>query len=411
MSARELRELARLAAVPALLPRLRNRLAPAVPIFAGTRPFEALPFQWSCHIETSRGRARACGVPRPRRGAADAPARRELARDARHDGPDPRLHAVRAARAARACGALPATSAAALVALDGAHRRSASGRRAALLPSRDAGLVVDQGRAADRRAGLELRARSAPSGTGLRRRPRTSRPSSRRTPDARRAALRRALLDYCRQDTLALVRLVEFFGRWIRLAASTRRSRFAMRAPLPLSVARRARRRGLAPESSRASRVRDRVRRRPHGRGQRRSHARLVAEPAHPLRRRDEDAGRHDAELGAAAARQPADVSARELDRADDPGRLRSHGHAATSGATTRRSSTRPASTSAPDPRKAAQLGRCANSRHRHADDGRPERRLHRDRPTTTRSTSRATGTTATDSKSPSTTSSRSRCR
>ncbi|HUQ53003.1 MAG TPA: DUF2779 domain-containing protein, partial [Gammaproteobacteria bacterium] len=33
------------------------------------------------------------------------------------------------------------------------------------------------------------------------------------TTDARRAALRRALLDYCRQDTLALVKLVEFFGR------------------------------------------------------------------------------------------------------------------------------------------------------------------------------------------------------
>ena len=31
-------------------------VAPAVPMFAGTRPFEALPFQWSCHIETSRGR-------------------------------------------------------------------------------------------------------------------------------------------------------------------------------------------------------------------------------------------------------------------------------------------------------------------------------------------------------------------
>jgi Domain of unknown function(DUF2779) len=33
------------------------------------------------------------------------------------------------------------------------------------------------------------------------------------TAEARRAALRRALLDYCKQDTLALVRLVEFFGR------------------------------------------------------------------------------------------------------------------------------------------------------------------------------------------------------
>ena len=34
-----------------------------------------------------------------------------------------------------------------------------------------------------------------------------------KTPDARRTALRRALLDYCRQDTLALVRLLDFFSR------------------------------------------------------------------------------------------------------------------------------------------------------------------------------------------------------
>ena len=33
------------------------------------------------------------------------------------------------------------------------------------------------------------------------------------TSDTRRAVLRKALLDYCRQDTLALVRLVEFFAR------------------------------------------------------------------------------------------------------------------------------------------------------------------------------------------------------
>jgi hypothetical protein len=33
------------------------------------------------------------------------------------------------------------------------------------------------------------------------------------TSEARRAALRRALLDYCRHDTLALVRLVEFFAK------------------------------------------------------------------------------------------------------------------------------------------------------------------------------------------------------
>jgi hypothetical protein len=34
-----------------------------------------------------------------------------------------------------------------------------------------------------------------------------------RTTEVRRAALRKALLDYCRQDTQALVRLVEFFAR------------------------------------------------------------------------------------------------------------------------------------------------------------------------------------------------------
>ena len=34
----------------------------------------------------------------------------------------------------------------------------------------------------------------------------------RRRAAPRRAALRRALLDYCRQDTLALARLVEFFA-------------------------------------------------------------------------------------------------------------------------------------------------------------------------------------------------------
>ena len=33
------------------------------------------------------------------------------------------------------------------------------------------------------------------------------------TPAPRRDSLRRALLDYCRQDTLALVRLVEFYSR------------------------------------------------------------------------------------------------------------------------------------------------------------------------------------------------------
>ena len=31
---------------------------PAVPIWAGTRPYEILPFQWSCHIEDGPGQMR-----------------------------------------------------------------------------------------------------------------------------------------------------------------------------------------------------------------------------------------------------------------------------------------------------------------------------------------------------------------
>ena len=130
----ELRELVRSLAFPRYYLDFET-LAPAVPIFAGTRPFEALPFQWSCHIETSRRCDRACRVPRPRRRAADAPARREPARDARHDGSDRRLHAVRAARAARARRALRGSCRAAR-GRRGAHRRSASADAPALLPPR-----------------------------------------------------------------------------------------------------------------------------------------------------------------------------------------------------------------------------------------------------------------------------------
>ena len=42
------------AAVPALLPRLRDDPV-AVPVWAGTRPWEQLPFQWSCHVERAPG--------------------------------------------------------------------------------------------------------------------------------------------------------------------------------------------------------------------------------------------------------------------------------------------------------------------------------------------------------------------
>ena len=146
-------------------------------------------------------------------------------------------------------------------------------------------------------------------------------------------------------------------------------------------------------------------------RGQRRGHARLVAEPAHPLRRRDEDAGRLDARAGRCcrpATCRPIGARTGPSRRSKSATRSRPR---ATSGATARRSCTRPASTSAPGPRKAASSAAARTPAPSTQIDGRSERRLHRDRPTTTTSTSRATGTTATSSKSPSTTSSRSRCR
>ena len=141
--------------------------APAVPIFAGTRPFETLPFQWSCHIETSRGARGARGISGPRRRAADAPARRGLARDARHE----RARSSSTRRTSGACidelAARYPDLAAPLAALDRAHRRPAPADAAALLPPRHAGVVVDQGRAADGGAGAALSTRSARCRNGL----------------------------------------------------------------------------------------------------------------------------------------------------------------------------------------------------------------------------------------------------
>lgn len=49
----------------------------AVPIWAGTRPYQQVPFQWSCHIETARGKIEhraflAEGVEDPRRAFAES---------------------------------------------------------------------------------------------------------------------------------------------------------------------------------------------------------------------------------------------------------------------------------------------------------------------------------------------------
>jgi hypothetical protein len=186
-------------------------VAPAVPIFAGTRPFEALPFQWSCHIEPSRGRVEHAefldlGAKPPMRRLAESllatlgttgpilvytPYERRVLKDLAARYPD--LTAGLAALDERIVDLHPPT------------RRHyyhpamlGSWSIKAVLPTvapelsyRTLGEVQD-GLAAQH-AYVEA-----------------IQPT---TTDARRATLRRALLDYCRQDTLALVKLVEFFGR------------------------------------------------------------------------------------------------------------------------------------------------------------------------------------------------------
>jgi hypothetical protein len=186
-------------------------IAPAVPIFAGTRPFEALPFQWSCHIEASRGRVEHAefldlGAEPPMRRLAES-----LVATLGTTGPVVVYTPYERRVLKELAGRYP-DLAAALLALDQrivdlhpATRRhyyhpamQGSWSIKAVLPTVAPGLryaalgEVQDGLAAQN-AYLEA--------------------VSSATTDARRATLRRALSDYCRQDTLALVKLVEFFGR------------------------------------------------------------------------------------------------------------------------------------------------------------------------------------------------------
>ncbi len=186
-------------------------VAPAVPIFAGTRPFEALPFQWSCHIETSRGRVEHAefldlSAEPPMRRLADS-----LLATLGTTGPilvytpyERRVLKELAARFADLAAGLAALEQR-IVDLHPATRRhyyhpamQGSWSIKAVLPTvapelRYSALGEVQDGLAAQHAYFEA-----------------IKPA---TTDARRAALRRALLEYCRQDTLALVKLVEFFGR------------------------------------------------------------------------------------------------------------------------------------------------------------------------------------------------------
>jgi len=185
-------------------------LAPAVPIFAGTRPFEALPFQWSCHIESKRGAIEHAefldlsGAP-PMRALAEGliealgtsgpivvytPYERRVIGELAARYPDlaARLHAA----TERIVDLHPPTK---------AHyyhpAMQGSWSIKAVVPTVAPDLRYDT---------LEVR-------NGLGAQTAYFEAIHPKTPAARRAALDKALRTYCRQDTLALVRLVEFFER------------------------------------------------------------------------------------------------------------------------------------------------------------------------------------------------------
>jgi hypothetical protein len=185
-------------------------IAPAVPIFAGTRPFEVLPFQWSCHIEKSPGTIEHAeflelGAEPPRRLAES------LLEALGTSGPivvytqyERRVLNELAARYGDLAASLGAL-AERLVDLYPATRRHyfhpalrGSWSIKAVLPT----VAPDLGYHAlgEVRDGLKAQTAYFEAVDAT-------------TTDARRAALRRALLEYCRHDTLALVRLVEFFAR------------------------------------------------------------------------------------------------------------------------------------------------------------------------------------------------------
>jgi hypothetical protein len=206
----ELRELVRALAFPRHYLDFET-IGPAVPIFAGTRPFEALPFQWSCHIEKSRGAIEHeefldFGSAPPMRALAEhllatlglagpivvyTPYERRVLTELAARFPD--LSARLAALKERIVDLHPIT------------RRyyyhpamHGSWSIKAVLPTVAPDLGYET--LGEVRDGLAAQAAYLEA-------------IEAKTSAPRRAALRRALLDYCRHDTLALVRLVEFFGR------------------------------------------------------------------------------------------------------------------------------------------------------------------------------------------------------
>lgn len=183
----------------------------AIPIWSGTRPYQILPFQWSCHIDEGAGTVRHeefldLSGEAPMRDAAErlieaagtdgpiivySPYEKRVLNELAERYPDlqPALHALRE----RLFDLMPVAK---------AHYYHPDMRGSwsikAMLPTIGPGIDY---------SGLE---EVGDGGAAQSAYLEAIHPD---TPADRRAALERALLAYCRLDTEALLRLVEFFGR------------------------------------------------------------------------------------------------------------------------------------------------------------------------------------------------------
>ncbi len=185
-------------------------LSSAVPVFAGTRPYEPVPFQWSCHVDAGQDLAQveflADGTEPPMRRFAESliAALGQTGPIVVYSGYERRVIGELAARFPDLAAPLEALMARLVDLLPAVKQHyyhpamAGSWSIKAVLPT--VAPELDYAALGDVRDGLAAQTAFLE----------TLEPTT--TPE-RRAALRDALLAYCRHDTLALARLVEFFGR------------------------------------------------------------------------------------------------------------------------------------------------------------------------------------------------------
>lgn len=183
----------------------------AIPVWAGTRPFQALPFQWSCHIQTADGQLRHADYLETRGEPPMRPFAESLLTALGEEGPILVYSPYERRILNELAQALPDLAPSLKAVMDRLHdlhpltkahyyhpAMKGSWSIKAVLPTVAPDLdyqalgEVQDGTAAQRAYGEII----DPA-----------------TPEDRRHALIRDLRDYCRLDTLAMVRLAEFLAQ------------------------------------------------------------------------------------------------------------------------------------------------------------------------------------------------------